>query len=483
MKRTLLGVCLLVPLLGSCVTPTAASPEIATVPLPPELAELKQRAEGAPGDLALQRQLATTYLDGHYYIEAYELIQSLRETAGDTAEDLNLLGRACTGLGLFDEAAACYNSALQLDPNNGNAHYQLCYLLVARGERAMAEQLLAPVLARTNPSWAYYSLALQLHPQPEDQLRLLQQFKANGGQTAGLDDAIQSLTARLQGAGSGRMVQGMGQVIESRISDHYRLSLKVNDRHTGTFQFEPARRGILISDDFAGTLKLSGLTRVHFSDESGDTGLLSATQARLDTLEIGNATFADVDVTLATELTKLSADGYIGPDVFPPDWAYRIDRKFEKLEFFPPGSPIPAPRGKAVQLKYYTFGSTILVDAAVRNTQTDVTTKGKMTVYLASTSSFYNLDYARRLGFGQFETTTTATTRTTEGDFDKAVLVRFSELFFGGLRFNTPETLATDLGTAGTFVPFGQLSWDILSRFIMTFEPTTHTLTLEPYDQ
>ena len=482
MKRWMYGLSLLWPLMSSCVTPTGGSPEVATAPLPPELAELKQRAEGAPGDAALQRQLVNAYLDGHYYIEAYELVQALRETAGDNADDLMLLGRSCVGLGLFDEAAACYNGALRLKPGDTQATYELAYLLVARGERAMAEQLLAPALARQNPWWGFYTLALQLHPQPADQLKLLQQFKAQGGETPGLDDAISSLETKLKGEAPGRMIQGGGQVIESRISDHYRLTLKVNGGHTGTFQFEPSRRGITISDDFAGTLKLTGLNHVGFSDEAGKTRLLAATRARLDTLEVGNATFADVDVDLATEMQKLSVDGYIGPDIFPPDWAYRIDRKFEKLEFFPPDSPVPAPKTKAVQLKYYTFGSSILVDAAVRNTQTDVTTKGKMTIYLASTSSFYNLEYARRLGFGQFETTTTATTRTAEGDYDKAVLVRFSELFFGGLRFNTPETLATDLGTAGMFVPFGQLSWDVLSRFIMTFEPATHTLTLEPYE-
>ena len=348
------------------------------------------------------RRLVEANLASSRFFEAYDLAQNLREKAPGRADSFELLGRACLGLGLFDEAAACAVAALQLEPDRTQSANMLVWLLAVRGDG--------------------HELLSTLSEQGKMDINLLSRLEA-------------MLDATEKPSKFGGVLETSSETITVPLSDTLRIPMTINGK-TARLLFDTSFVGLTLGDDFAtlAGLKPEGNTMVQ---GLADTGFAVASQLVLHGIRLGNATFKDLPALVIPDLDRTGRsednDGVVGPGILA-GFSYRIDRKGEKLQFFPPGKPLPKPAGPAVTQPYYTLDSHIMTDVVIRNRINNQAWKVKMSLVSGSQITLFNHSYAERLGFGKIDSTRTVTL-VGSTNYTKGIQVSFSEIQLGGANF------------------------------------------------
>jgi superkiller protein 3 len=127
------------------------------------LAELKKATVLRPHDFDMQMSLATSSIEAEQAREAVVAAQEALRAASATPQLVAAhatLGRAYLVLGEIDRAEAEFNSALRLDPANGEAHFGLGQVRLSQGKPLQAErELRLAIRAASDWAPAYSALA------------------------------------------------------------------------------------------------------------------------------------------------------------------------------------------------------------------------------------------------------------------------------------------------------------------------------------
>lgn len=432
-----------------------------------------------PDDVEAERRLVKAYLAARRFPEAFDTVQKLREQEPNSAGDLALLGHACFGLGLFDQAASSFNQAVKLKPDDTESAWWLNYILVARGNSDMARGQLEELVSH-GAGPAFFHLLLDAAGSPAEQLTLVEQYGAKMPDQEKIGRLKQALEAEVQSGGQ-QFLAGRGEVVKAHLSDTYAVSVTI-DGVTAKMQLDTGASGILISNFFANRI---GATP-HETDlvrGFGDTGLGQAQVVTLKKVELGNLALGNVPARIMQDLDVNIAgpgfDGLIGPD-FLTGYSYRLDRKNEVLEMYPPGMELPAAPADATTQRYYAFGHEIVTDAGVHSRIDNKSYAVKMVVDTGAQLTLYNRYYADLLKFGKLNSTSSVTAKGVTG-YTQLTEVSQSDVLFGGANFAFDRFLATGMGGRGRFIPYGYIGRDILTRFLITVDTAKHMISLALY--
>ncbi len=494
-----LGLLLLLAVLAGCTTAqvsTADAPSAKVQRYHENVRVALADREANPDDPNVQRALVQALLDSREYPVAYEEAQRLRMLEPQNPQNLELLGHACFGLGLFQEAASCFYQAWKQAPTTDSAWW-LAYILSAHGDTEDARQVLLSAFDSQAPEWRIAELLVSLTPDVDERLKILKAYRARfpGNEDAALLEA--ALHNQSASAPYSRIVAGEGEVLRAHLSDYYNVSIKING-YKVLARFAMGRSGLILSRPAVTDLGLvpSGV-RGPVIHGVGGKGMADSEVVMLNTLELGNVTLEDVPAQLVDELETTDIVAIIGSDLLP-GYSYRLDRKNELLTMYPPTVAMPEPSGDSWIQGYYQFDDLVVTDAAIRNRINDQEYKVKVALMTDSENTLLNLDVASSLNVGKVDTTKTVQAKGTTGYY-KATFVSFTELMFGGARFlsggawgqimNTPMAesgdffLAAELDNLGTFLPFAVVGRDVLRRFLITVDKQRHKIILDVYEQ
>ncbi len=452
--------------------------------------------EANPEDPGVQRNLVRALLDAREYPVAYEEAQRLRGLEPDEPENIELLGHACFGLGLFQEAASCFYKVWQQAPAT-DAAWWLAYILAARGDTEDARQVLLSAFDQASPEWRVARLLVDVTPSYEERVRIVEAYRARfpGNEEAALLDA--ALHNQVDGTPHGRIIAGEGEVLRAHLSDYYKVSIKING-YKVLARFAMGRSGLLLSRPAVTDLALDA-TGVPgpLIRGIGGKGVVDTETVMLQSVELGNVVLEDVPALLVEELHTADIVAVIGSDLLP-GYSYRLDRKNELLTMFPPTYDMPEPSGSSWIQHYYQFDDLVVTDAAIRNRTSGREVKVKVALETDTENTLLNLDYASSLEVGIVDTTRTVQAKGITG-YHKAVFVSFTEIVFGGNRFlsggarqtmsGTPLSasgdffLAAELDNLGTFIPFAVIGRDILRYFMITVDKQRHKIILDTYER
>ncbi len=452
--------------------------------------------EANPDDPDVQRKLVQALLDAREYPVAYEEAQRLRLLDPQNPANLELLGHACFGLGLFQEAASCFYSAWQQVPTTDSAWW-LAYILAARGDTEDARQILLSAFDEQSPEWRIARSLIELTSSHEEQLKILRAYRARypgNEEAAALEVALYNQT---HGRAFGRIVAGEGEIVRARLTDYYNVSIKING-YKVLARFAIGRSGLLLSRPAVIDLALepAGVPGPVVRGIGGD-GMVDTETIKLDSVALGNLVLEDVSAQVVDELDTPDIVAVIGSDLLP-GYSYRLDRKNELLTMYPPDHPMPRPSGDSWIQQYYQFDHLVVTDAAVRNRTTGQEVKVKAALATESENTLLNLDFASGLKLGVVNTTKTVQSKGLTG-YHKAIFVSFTEITFGGNVFlsggareaigGTPMAssgdffLAAEMDNLGTFVPQVVIGRDLLRYFLITVDKQRHKLILDTYER
>jgi len=393
------------------------------------------------------RQSIARMLDAGMYLQAMDEVQKLREKEPQQADNLVLLGDALLGLGQFHKAIGCYLQAARIQPEHPAILAPLSQLLAARADGLM---VVSDLGARGDFSMSF------------------------------LMDLEEAVEARM-GDRATPLESQLDAPIQTRISDRLKVRWKVNGV-TARLLFDTGASGMAISDDFAERAHMSASQAIHVQGIA-DTG---ATRAGLTTatLELGDVRLQDVPVMILPDLDRFSSasafDGIVGPGTFP-GFTYRLDRKHETLDLYPPGVPVPEAGPTAVTQPFYWLGNLMVTDVAVRNRTTGQGYAMKMLVDTGAQFTLFDVAQLQALDLGELQTTRSVTMAGATS-YTKAVEVTFAELRLGHGTFAMEHFLAAPMGAGGWFTPYGYLGRDVLREFIITVDPIAQTMTFELYE-
>ena len=515
-----------------------------TSPLPELTEDTSLRdAEAAltahPRDPDAYRRLIQEYLHASRFNEAYEKTQELRALDPNTPDNLILLGRACYGLGLFDEAAACYHSVLQTRPDDVQSLLELESLLVARGSLKEARQLLESAIDRGVHEWALYERAMALARSPDEERTWLELFLQKSPNHAEASAMLETLEKRGRLTNEATIVEGGDRVAEVKMSDSYIARVAVNGK-PALFLVDLSSRGIHLNDEFVKRRHLDGAIDMVLP------GIGSRRQVRLEKLELGSLVLENVWADVSREIgtstvagvsqstitsdtiedtvaqrtthalpdnssefvngekarttTNLDVsstsfsesidwtsyyDGTLGPDILP-NHVWQVDRKASRLRLFPSNAP-PAEDNqdnKETKGRYYTIGGNLLFAGAISNRDDKQAFRGMMALRPDLRQTILNQMQLQSLGVGVLNTTQTTTQRI-RGQYLKLVNVTLLDVYFGQARFPLENfwaaRMSAPLGGSETFAPTAALGHDVLGRFVITLDQKNHQLGLRLY--
>lgn len=434
-----------------------------------------------PGDPTKAAALVRAALDAQRYSLAFEEAQKLRELDPEGAEPLYLLGRACHGLGLFEEAIASYFASIQKTPTE-DATFQLAWLLKAKGRNDLTLEILSDATRALPGIWRLEKLKSDVMPTLEDRVSVLEAFLAQNPGHAEASALLEALKPPTPVQHYLKITEGANEVIRTKLNDHYNLPLNIMGKEVFT-QLTLSGRYLVLSEKAARDLGVAqtGMAGPPLSkDRPTEVTVIPRIQLGQLVLEYVPALIAfggsRTEVTATLPMALL--DGYV----------WKLDRKHEVLELYPPSQPAPPPSPTAKVQPYYDLNGQILTDAVLKNGIGKETLKSKVLLHTSIPYSLLNTETVREFDIGQLNTTrTTSRVRIAkkEQDAAKTVFVQNAQIHFGGASFLGDPKVAgffsSDLNGTQYFSPHAWLGRDVLSRFILTIDPTHHTVALELY--
>lgn len=483
LKRITSAILLLVGVLAlpSCVglKPLVS---IATLPDSPELAKSRAERDANPTSFELNIQVITAALEDRRYALAFDEAQKLREQHPEDALVLYLLGRACHGMGLFDEAIASYFASVQKKPSEP-ATYLLAVLLRAKGRSDLALEILTDATRVLPNLWLLEELKSEVMPTREDRVAVLERFLAQHPKHEEASVQLQALTAPALVQRPLKIVQGANEVIRTKLNDYYNLPLNIVGHEVYT-RLSLRGEHLQLSERAARELGIVG------------TGIKGPTYAKDWTTELAVIPRVQIgSLVLENVPTMIQRGLYHRTEVFAElpmsllnGYVWRLDRKNEVLELFPPSQPVPAAGAKAKVQPYFDFGDRVVTAAILSNGRGKETIQTKVLLDTTLESSLLNSSYVREYSLGKLDTTRTTSQLQVVGgvsDFSVPVFAENATIQFGGATFLGDRTqdgfFAANLGTKGYFAEAAWIGKDVLSRFLITVNPNQHTLTLELY--
>lgn len=434
-----------------------------------------------PSNPAKATAVVRAALDAQRYPLAFEAAQTLRELDPEGAEPLYLLGRACQGLGLFDEAMASYFASVQKTPTE-DATYQLTYLLVAKGRSDLALDVLNDATQALPNIWRLEKLKSEVMPTLEDRVSVLEYFLSQSPGHAEASALLEALKPPTPVQHYLKISQGANEVIRSKLNDSYTFSLDIMGKQVYTY-LTFGGRYLTLSEKAARDCGIvgTGIAGPSFGKD-WTTELAVVPRIQLGQLVLENVPAliqvggSRTEVTATLPLTLL--DGYV----------WKLDRKNEVLELYPPSQPVPPPKTTAQVLPYYSLNGRLVTDAVLSNGIGEQTLKGKVSFNTFLPDSVVSVAAVREYQLGQVNSTSTNRRVTFvfgSEEFSRPVFARNVRIHLGGGTFLGSQRntgfYGADLCGASYFCPAAILGRDVLSRFILTINPNQHTLTLELY--
>lgn len=403
--------------------------------------------------------------------KAYELSQEFREKLGDTDETFLFLAKSCVGLGLFDEAMACYYQSMQ-KKMSVEAVSGLITLLFAKGSEKDGISFLAEALQYYPSDIRLQSFASK-YSFPQDRASLAK--IAENVPASFLDKNIQ---AKIQ--------SGANEIITGKLSDSFTISLELNNK------------SIFTSVNFDGDLiylspSAAKECGVKFASEAEDildaSGYVKGHKALIPLFKFGSLELTNVTAWVVPSLNTNESVAVIGLGFFN-GYSYTLDRKNEIITLYPHGKPIPAISNKAVSLPYYNFNGQFVVDAVLQSEKdSNISYKVKVSMSTSAQLSYFDRNFVERLNIGQIQTSEAVSIKHISG-YSRAGKLFMTNLLFGGNKFlgATVDTaskrdyfLVLDLAKSGFYTAPLLIGKDILKNFMISVDSDSQKIYLETY--
>lgn len=480
-----LGLGLMVACASTVPAGTSGKPQA----LPESLAKLVTARNADPSNPGKTEAVVKAALSENRYGLAFEEAQRLRELSPDSDEALELLGHACYGLGLFDQAAASYFAANQKRFTEERV-LRVARLLIAKGANAEARDFLSDAVNQAPRSWPIVKLLVESQKSAGAKASDLEDFLMRNEGHPEATKALNELNNPPPVVYS-KIVQGEGKLVRTRLNDTFSMSILFNETPIWT-RLSTSSSGLTLSTAAALKLGLTAeTTQVTVRGFGGDKAT-GAHYVIVPSMKIGDLWLENVPALVLEERYTTEMVATLGLDLLP-EYSFMLDRRGEVIEFYPSTVPLPAPSTRTKNVPYYVLGGEMLTEVGLENLDTHQTTRGIGELAIGVGPSLLHAPYVKELGLGKLSSTQTVTLVGIAG-YDKAVQVERLALKFSGDTFlggpfsgagsnrqKQDTFLAANLGDLQDFTPYLMVGQDVLGRYRIVIDRANQQLQVEAY--
>ncbi|MFM7203550.1 MAG: hypothetical protein ACKO6N_22420 [Myxococcota bacterium] len=466
---------------------TSVSSEPKALPLPEAVVALVNARDADPQNPAKTEAVIKAALEARRFTLAFDEAQRLRELQPDSDIPLELLGEACFGLRLFNQAADSYYAANQKVFSASRA-YRIGWILLSKGSKQKAQEYLSEAVSMAPDEWRLVELLVSAHTSPAGKQGELEDFLARHPAHPEATAALAKLQAGERPT-LDKIVQGEGQVIRVPINDAYEIPIKFNNLSIKTTLM--MGDGLVLSAPAQVRLALiRAKEKREVMDSHGNRG--SARTVIVKSVKIGDLVLENVPAIVLDEqyTSKVTASIGIGRLA---GYSLLIDRKAERLEFHPHTLPTPKLSEHSTKLQCYKSGSSWMVEVGMTNLDTKHGVQGLGSLQFGYQNTVFHTPNILEQRLGTLDTTQTVTMRGSLG-YGKRVMVERMTLGFAGDTFvgfaadarrgNNKQGYfyATDLGQLQAFTPHLLIGRDVLYFYRFLLDTQSHMLHLERYE-